>query len=92
VEPTVVHGDARGADRIAHMVALSRNLKIERHPADWARYGNLAGPIRNVEMLDAGRPDVVLAFYKRGAKNIGTGNMVRECKLRGLTVREYWEE
>jgi hypothetical protein len=67
-------------------------VNVEVHPANWAKYGKLAGSLRNVEMLDAGDPDLVLAFYKRGAKNIGTGNMVRECKLRGLTVREYWEE
>jgi hypothetical protein len=90
---TIVHGGARGADRLASEAVRDVSwVNVEVHPANWAKYGKLAGSLRNVEMLDAGDPDLVLAFYKRGAKNIGTRNMVRECKLRGLTVEEYWEE
>jgi hypothetical protein len=32
----------------------------EVYQADWKRYGR-AGPIRNQEMLDKGKPDVVIA-------------------------------
>lgn len=89
--PTVIHGCARGADRIANRIAANRNFNIERYPADWERLGNAAGPIRNREMLATG-VDICLAFYKRGAKNIGTRDMVRLCKRAGVSVKEYWEE
>lgn len=91
ITPTVVHGGARGADQIAGYVAQRRNLNVEVFLANWKRYGNMAGPIRNVEMLDT-KPDVVLAFFKRGAKNAGTRNLVNEARLRGIPVKEFWEE
>lgn len=88
---TVVHGGAPGADTLAGATAKLLGMSVEVFPANWARYGKLAGPIRNVEMLDT-RPDFVLAFFKAGAANIGTGNMVREARLRGIPVSEYWED
>lgn len=90
---TIVHGGARGADRLAGEAVFDLSwVNVEVHPANWGKYGNLAGPIRNVEMLDAGRPDIVLAFYKRGAANVGTQNLVNEALLRGLRVETYMED
>jgi hypothetical protein len=87
----VVHGGARGADRLAGEVARSLNMTVEVHRADWKKYGSKAGPMRNRVMLGL-KPDVCLAFFKEGAKNIGTSDMVRICKERGIPVHEYWEE
>lgn len=59
---TVVHGDCpRGADRIASRLARAWRMGEEPHPADWARYGRRAGPVRNTAMVAAGA-DVCLAF------------------------------
>jgi hypothetical protein len=52
--PTIVHGDARGADRMASEIAKRMGYGVEAHPADWERHGKRAGPIRNREMLDSG--------------------------------------
>lgn len=90
VTPTIVHGAARGADRIANGIAINRNWKIESHPADWEQYGKAAGMIRNREMLESG-VDLCLAFLKTGAKNIGTRGMIRLCKRARVPVLEYWE-
>lgn len=88
----VVHGGARGADSMTYLA--TRNLSwvdIEVHRAEWDKYGKAAGMIRNREMLNSG-VDVCLAFYKRGAENIGTRGMVRLCRKASVPVKEFWED
>lgn len=79
---TIIHGGARGADTLAGEWAASRNCPAEAYIADWASQGRAAGPIRNKRMLDAGRPDLVVAFP--GGR--GTANMVRQAKAAGVEV------
>jgi hypothetical protein len=81
--PTIVHGAARGADRLAGRVARGLCLDVEAYPADWQRHGKGAGPIRNQQMLDAGA-DLVIAFP--GGR--GTADMVRRARAAGVPVRE----
>ena len=76
---TVVHGDARGVDRMAGALARSLGLDVEAFPADWRGLGRIAGPVRNGRMLREAKPDLVLAFkpsfdwsYRTG----GTEHMV----------------
>jgi hypothetical protein len=66
---TLVHGDCPwGADAIADNYARERGVwKIERHPADWARYGKRAGFVRNAHMVDKGA-DICLAFIRNGSR------------------------
>lgn len=87
----VIHGAARGADRIADTLAVASPLAtVVRVPADWENHPRwVSGPLRNGHMLDL-NPDVVLAFYQRGAKNSGTANCVQQAQNRGIEVREYW--
>jgi hypothetical protein len=51
----------RGADRISEDIWASWGGQIERHPADWDRYGRSACFRRNADMVTAGA-DVCLAF------------------------------
>jgi hypothetical protein len=54
---TIIHGDARGADRMADdWGKLDKNawVTVESHPADWQLHGKRAGYVRNKEMLDSG--------------------------------------
>lgn len=78
---TLVHGDARGADRTAAAIGESLGFNVERWPADWNAHGKAAGPIRNQQMLDAGA-DLVVAFP--GGQ--GTADMVRRARAAGVTV------
>ena len=45
------HGGARGADQAIAAAASQLGWPVEEIPAEWARYGVAAGPIRNGQML-----------------------------------------
>jgi len=63
IKPTlVIHGGARGADVIAGQIARELGIPTEVYPALWDKYGKRAGFVRNRQMLDEGKPDLVLAF------------------------------
>lgn len=81
-DSTLIHGDARGADRMAQRWAEERALWIESYPADWESHGKAAGFIRNQQMLDEGKPDLVVAFP--GGK--GTAMMVELASKAGVPV------
>ena len=81
-DATLVHGAARGADSLAASY-WGDNLErpVEAHPADWAKHGKAAGPIRNQEMLDSG-VDILIAFP--GGR--GTADMTRRALAAGVKV------
>ena len=78
----VIHGGALGADSMAERWAQTRGVAVLRFDADWQKHGRAAGPIRNKQMLDEGKPDLVLAFP--GGR--GTANMIEQSKARGVPV------
>jgi hypothetical protein len=84
----VIHGDAAGADRVAGAIAEKWELEVWKFPANWARYGKSAGPRRNYQMLQEGRPTHVLAFP--GGR--GTEDMCKQASKAGLTVRRITAE
>ena len=79
----VIDGVARGADTIGYNWAQLRNLPSDRYPANWSKYGRSAGPIRNKQMLDEGKPDIGVAF-PGGA---GTSNMTKQLLEAGVLVK-----
>lgn len=82
---TVIHGDARGADRMARDAARKLGLIEEPYPADWSGLGRRAGPIRNQLMLDEGRPQFVIAFRARGTSR-GTDDTIARARAAGIPV------
>ena len=90
-EPTIIHGAARGADSIAGEIAGRLGLAVLAFPAQWEKYGKAAGPIRNKQMLDEGKPNLVLAFHKNLAASKGTADMVRQARKRGIPVEVFTE-
>lgn len=83
----IIQGNAAGADALAALWAKKRGVPDRRFPADWRKHGHFAGPSRNQQMLDEGRPDLVLAFP--GGR--GTADMVRRAEKAGVPVRTYAE-
>lgn len=81
----VIHGDCRGADRLARSWARRHEVPDLSFRAQWHRHGDAAGPIRNRQMLEdgwMGKIDGVIAF-PGGA---GTADMVQQAALRGLKI------
>lgn len=81
---TLIHGDARGLDRIAAHEARQLGMDIETYPADWARWGRRAGAIRNEQMV-ASRADLCLAFPLPSSR--GTFDCIRRAERAGIPVR-----
>jgi YspA, cpYpsA-related SLOG family len=80
----IIHGNAPGADWMANAWAREHDIAVRVFPADWKKYGRAAGPIRNQQMLDEGKPHLVIAFP--GGK--GTADMVARAKRAGIEVLE----
>jgi hypothetical protein len=81
---TVIHGGAPGADTLADVVARALGMDVLAYKADWKRHGKAAGPIRNQQMLDEGKPDLVIAFPLPGS--IGTLDMITRARRAGIAV------
>jgi hypothetical protein len=79
-----------GADKFVQEWDGVASVAVMPYPANWSRDGNAAGPIRNKKMLKAEDPDLVLAFFKRGAKNRGTKNCVDQAREMNYRVVEVW--
>lgn len=100
---TLVHGACpTGADKMAHDAYVNRGFEhlIERHPANWAKHGRAAGPLRNLEMVESlDKDDVVIAFNhnnSRGTRGcmdyaLNAGHLIIEYSLinDNLSVRRY---
>ena len=78
----IVSGGASGADALGERYAKERGYRLKIFPADWAKYGRIAGPIRNREM--AAYADALLAYWD--GRSRGTKNMIDEARANGLKV------
>ena len=91
----IVHGGARGADRMAGKFAsISPNAVEEIHEANWKPLGYFdpqQGHVRNQKMVDL-RADVCLAFYKLGAGNRGTEDCAVRAGKAGIPVVKIWSD
>lgn len=86
-DTTIIEGEAPGADTLAGAFGKFFRLNVLPFPADWKRYGRAAGPIRNQQQLDEGKPHIIVAFHDNIWESKGTKDMLN----RGLKdgVRGY---
>lgn len=80
----LIHGDCRGADKLADLWATKRGVQVARCPANWGRYGSPAGPIRNRAMLRL-KPDLVVAM----PGGTGTDHMCDLATEANILIRRY---
>lgn len=86
-ECTLIHGAADGVDTVAAELAADWGWEVIPFPAKWSEHGKAAGPIRNQQMLDEGKPDRVLAFWQGKVRNSGTLDMIQRAVKAGVPVR-----
>lgn len=82
---TIVCGMARGADALGERYALEKGYDVDRHPAEWDRYGKSAGYRRNEEMAKCA--DALVAFWDGASK--GTKHMMSTANRYDLDVTVY---
>lgn len=73
----IIHGDARGADRLAGMLAQKNNLKCTVFQPDWQNLGRKAGFFRNKDMAKYAAEvehNMLIAFWNGESK--GTKSMI----------------
>ena len=75
----IIHGAARGADSLADDVAKELGFERDPYPALWEKYYKAAGPIRNQQMIDEGKPDLILAFHPNIQESKGTKDMIKRA-------------
>lgn len=82
---TVIEGGAKGADYLARIWAKECGWDLEEYPANWKELGKAAGPIRNKQMLEEGKPDLVVAFLAPDSR--GTANMIKQAQEANIPVK-----
>lgn len=86
---TVIHGGARGADRLAAEVAHELGHQVLDMPAHWrlnGHYNPRAGLERNLRMLDL-KPELVIAFWDGGSS--GTKHTIEQATRRGIALEVH---
>tara|TARA_S200000501_G_C20623872_1_gene655809 strand:+ start:31 stop:405 length:375 start_codon:yes stop_codon:yes gene_type:complete len=81
----VVSGCARGGDRLGEHYAKSRNLVVDKFPADWNKHGRSAGYKRNEQMAEVA--DALFAIWD--GKSRGTQHMINIARTAGKPVHIY---
>jgi len=69
-------GGARGVDKLCGNWADAAGVPCDVFEADWDRYGDAAGSIRNGEMLETFKPDVLIVF----PGGVGTSDCSRQAR------------
>lgn len=84
----IIHGDGRGADQVAKKMAIKYGHTEVPFSADWGKYGDAAGPIRNRKMLKE-NPNKVVAFHEDIANSKGTKDMIAAARKAGFPVEVF---
>lgn len=84
----IIQGNAPGADYLAKEWARENGVQCESYPADWQQYGRKAGYIRNKQMLEEGKPDLVIAFPGGAGTNMMT-SLSMNAGIQTLRIPEH---
>lgn len=79
----VVSGAAKGADSLGEKWAIENNIPTLIFPADWDKFGKMAGYIRNEDIIK--NCDYAIAFWDRQSK--GTKHSISLCEKYNKPVK-----
>ena len=83
---TIIHGNFKGADRMAGKIGLEKGFCIVPYPAEWKTMGFNVDSVVNRTMIDEGKPDLVLAFHNNIINSKGTINLINIASKEGTKV------
>ena len=83
IHPTIICGEAKGADSLGKRYAQEKGLETMSFPAQWDKYGKSAGYRRNEEM--GAVADALVAFWD--GKSKGTKHMIDYMLKLGKKVK-----
>jgi hypothetical protein len=79
---TLISGTARGVDQLGERWAIENEIPVERHPADWDKWGSYAGPKRNKEMAEVAEACIIVWDKEsKGTKNMMINALNSNLKL-----------
>lgn len=81
----IISGGARGADHLGEEYARASLIPLVVCKAEWKKFGNRAGILRNQRMLDEQKPDLVIAL----PGGTGTAHMVGIARAAHVEVVEF---
>ena len=81
----VVCGEAIGIDLLGEIWAIRHKVPVKYFPAEWDKYGNKAGNIRNTQMAEYG--DILLSIWD--GKSTGTIDMRNQMRIVNKKVFTY---
>jgi hypothetical protein len=81
----VIHGDARGADKMGERWALAHGLQVNILRPDWKRLGRSAGFKRNVQLV--ARANYLIAFWD--GRSRGTAHSIQLAQAKGIPFSVY---
>lgn len=79
---TIIEGGCRGVDEVGRQYGIANNIPIETMRADWNKYGNRAGPIRNSAMVAVS--DIGICVWD--GKSRGTLDTITKMQVVGKPV------
>ncbi len=79
---TIISGTARGVDELGEQLALDSGVPLMRFPANWKKYQEAAGYIRNEEMADFAEACIVLW----DGHSSGSQHMIDTARKQGLKL------
>lgn len=86
IRPTVIiSGGAKGVDRLGEKFAKEFEFPLEIYNAEWDKYGNRAGFVRNEQMALVA--DALIAIWDGESK--GTMHMINLAKKYGMKTYVY---
>jgi len=67
----IITGDAKGADEMARSYAENANIELKVFYADWNKYGRVAGPKRNVFVVqECDKAVVFVSKFSKGSYDV----------------------